>query len=76
MENAGFALAQVQNLLAQLVQAINANTVAINTKFPDWVAVPANSAATGTAGQVAYAAGFFYVCVATDHWQRVAIVDF
>jgi len=38
-----------------------------------WAGVPASAAATGTAGQVAYESGWFYVCVATDTWQRVAI---
>lgn len=38
-----------------------------------WSAVPASAAATGVAGQIAYASGFLYVCVATDTWQRVAI---
>lgn len=37
------------------------------------VAVPASAGATGTAGQIAYASGFLYICVATNTWQRVAI---
>lgn len=35
--------------------------------------VPANASATGTAGEIAYASGFLYICVATNTWQRVAI---
>lgn len=35
--------------------------------------VPSSASASGTAGQTAYASGFFYVCVATNTWQRVAI---
>ena len=38
-----------------------------------WTTVPANASATGTAGQIAYASGFLYICVATNTWQRVAI---
>lgn len=38
-----------------------------------WVAAPATAASTGTAGQMAYESGFFYICVATNTWQRVAI---
>jgi hypothetical protein len=38
-----------------------------------WAAVPASATATGTTGQIAYAAGFLYVCVATNSWQRVAL---
>lgn len=37
------------------------------------VSAPASAGATGTAGQVAYESGWFYVCVATDTWQRVAL---
>lgn len=54
-------------------QAINALTVAVNTKFPDWVTVPASASASGTAGQVAYDSSFFYVCISTNTWKRVAI---
>jgi len=44
--------------------------------YPDplsWVGAPASASATGTAGQVAYDASYFYVCVDTDTWCRVAI---
>lgn len=34
---------------------------------------PASAGATGTKGQIAVESGFFYVCVATDTWERVAI---
>ena len=36
-------------------------------------AAPASASASGVAGQIAYADGYLYVCVATDTWQRVAI---
>jgi hypothetical protein len=36
-------------------------------------AAPATATDTGTAGEVRYASGFLYVCVATNTWQRVAI---
>lgn len=38
----------------------------------EWVAAPATSTSTGTAGQVAYDANYFYYCSATNTWQRVA----
>ena len=38
-----------------------------------WVNAPASASATGTTGQVAYDASYFYVCVDTDTWCRVAI---
>lgn len=34
---------------------------------------PATASDTGTPGQTAYDADYFYVCVATDTWKRVAI---
>lgn len=34
---------------------------------------PASASDTGTAGQIAYDADYFYICVATDTWKRVAI---
>lgn len=36
------------------------------------VSVPASASATGTAGDYAVEAGYFYQCVATDTWERVA----
>lgn len=37
------------------------------------VATPASATATGTAGQIAYDASYFYVCIATDTWERTAL---
>jgi hypothetical protein len=39
------------------------------------VAAPATKTAAGKAGQIAYAAGFVYVCVADNKWQRAALAD-
>lgn len=50
-----------------------AQQTALNGKVT-LVAAPATASSTGTAGQVAYASGFFYVCVATNTWQRAALV--
>ena len=36
-------------------------------------AVPASATAPGVAGQLRYASGFLYVCVAANTWQRVAL---
>jgi hypothetical protein len=49
------------------------HTVAQVTGALSWTTVPGNALATGTAGQLAYASGWLYVCVATNTWQRVAI---
>jgi len=34
---------------------------------------PASAGATGTAGQLAYDADYFYICIATDTWKRTSI---
>lgn len=38
-----------------------------------WVAAPATATSTGVAGEVAYDASYFYVCVATNTWVRAAL---
>lgn len=58
------------------VIALNAISSKLGTLFPQWQAVPANATASGIAGQVAYASGFLYVCVATNTWQRTALSTF
>jgi hypothetical protein len=40
---------------------------------PEVVAAPATASSTGTAGQIAYDASYFYVCTATDTWKRTAL---
>ena len=40
------------------------------------VPVPATSASSGTAGQVAADASFLYLCIATNLWRRVAVAAF
>jgi hypothetical protein len=61
---AGRAILDDANAAAQLVTL---------GAMSDWVAAPAAANSAGTAGQKAYASGFFYVCVAASTWQRVAI---
>jgi hypothetical protein len=45
----------------------------LDSKVGPWTTVPASATATGTAGQLAYASGYLYVCVATNTWKRVAL---
>lgn len=45
-----------------------------NTKLVVATVPPASAAATGEAGTITWADGFVYVCVATNTWQRAAIV--
>ena len=42
----------------------------------NFVPVPATAISSGTVGQVAADTGFFYLCVATNVWRRVAIAAF
>jgi hypothetical protein len=51
------------------------HTVAQVTGALSWVAVPAKADSPGTAGQMAYASGFFYVCVAANTWQRMTLLS-
>lgn len=37
------------------------------------VDAPASSTATGTIGQTAYDSNYFYICIATNTWKRVAL---
>jgi hypothetical protein len=57
-------------------QALSNKTVrgSVNTVLLDGV-VPASKTAAGLPGQVAVAAGFVYVCVAANQWQRAPLAD-
>ena len=37
--------------------------------------IPSSASDTGTAGDIAWASGFIYICVATNTWQRVVIAS-
>jgi len=57
-------------------QALSQKTIrgSVNTVLMDG-AVPASKTAAGQPGQVAVAAGFVYVCVAANTWQRAPLAD-
>jgi len=66
---------QMVTIAQNAVVAINALNNTINTRFPNWVTAPANSTASGVAGQVAYSGSatttsFFYVCISSNQWGR------
>ena len=68
----------LQNLVvgqSAMTAAINALTVQISA-LPGWVPVPATAASAGVAGQIAYDATHFYVCVAANTWVRVVLATF
>lgn len=72
-------MASLDDLLSSLqqgVKALNALTQVVQETFPNWVAVPATASSTGTAGQVAYDATHFYVCIATNTWVRCTLATF
>ena len=62
--------------LGTIVQALQSLNTTLLTTFPNWVAVPATATSTGVAGQVAYDATHFYVCIATNTWVRAALATF
>lgn len=41
-------------------------------QIPQIVDAPASASASGSAGQIAFDASYFYVCTATDTWRRIA----
>lgn len=57
----------------QLSRAGHTHTASEVLGALSWAAVPASATSTGTAGQMAYANGFLYICVAANQWQRVAL---
>ena len=61
---------QMVSIAQNLVVALNGVANAINTRFPNWVTVPANSTASGVAGQVAYDSTAIYWCYAANSWRK------
>jgi hypothetical protein len=47
-----------------------------STAYQGFTSVPGSSSATGTTGQMAYDSNYFYICVASNHWKRIAASDF
>lgn len=66
----GHAAANALSLIAGGSEVLRLTTAGLIIQTVD---VPANAADTGVAGQIAWDASFFYVCVAANSWTRVAI---
>ena len=66
---------QLNAVTLAISQAVNNINSTINSKFPDWVAVPATHTSSGIAGQVSYDSTHFYICIGPSSWARVAIAS-
>ena len=56
--------------------AKNVSFIDSNGTIPVVVSVPSTSTSTGIIGQIAYSSTYFYVCVATNSWKRIALSSF
>jgi len=54
----------------------NVSFIDSNGTIPVVVSVPSTSTSTGIIGQIAYSSTYFYVCVATNSWKRIALSSF
>jgi len=64
-----------QLLTDPVVDAVNSNA-AILDNAAIIVAAPATATSVGKAGQIAYDATHFYLCVATNVWVRALLATF
>lgn len=67
---------------SQAVLYVNGEPVSVSNPLPitggggggiNWVTPPATATSSGTAGQVAYDDSYFYVCTATNVWNRTPL---
>jgi hypothetical protein len=47
-----------------------------STAYQGFTSVPGSSNSSGTIGQMAYDSSYFYICVGTNQWKRIAASDF
>ncbi len=64
-----------QNLTDAVTDAVNANADVLDSAAII-VAAPGSASATGKAGQIAFDATHFYVCVAPNTWVRATLATF
>lgn len=73
LAKADVGLGSVNNTADADKPVSTATGAALDGKLNTWVAAPASASSTGTAGQIAYASGFLYICVSTDTWERTTL---
>lgn len=62
--------------VASVLSSSNNGTLFVNKHTEDiWQGVPATSSSTGSKGDNAFDSNYFYVCVATNTWKRVALTS-
>jgi len=64
-----------QNLTDPVVDALNANATILDAAAII-VPAPGTATSTGKAGQIAFDATHFYMCVATNVWVRATLATF
>lgn len=57
----------------EAISTLQSEVDALGASKLEWVAAPATAASAGTAGQIAYSAGYIYVCVGASTWVRAAL---
>lgn len=67
------ALAVLNTVATAQIDDANVTNAKMATDAPRYASVPASATAAGVAGEIAYASGFLYICVAANTWERVAI---
>jgi hypothetical protein len=67
---------QTQQLSFAWLQWFRDAAAAINASPQLLASAPPVSASPGTLGDLFITPGFLYVCVAQNHWQRTALVNF
>ena len=76
VDNQIFDNTQRQKFSFAWIQWLRDAAAAINASPQILAAAPPASASAGDLGDLFITPGFLYVCVAQNHWQRVALVDF
>lgn len=69
-DSEGMRFAKLQRWLKVIADGLSGGG-----SIPIYVTPPATSTSAGVAGQVAYDASYWYVCVQTNIWRRTAIDD-